>query len=144
MPSDFKMPGAPASSLVGTFDPDEVERRAGVEPLAALLAERAELIEVVADLRAKFGSFGTFDHLRKVMLSQIKSKVRLEAMRDKRKVNNDQVDEEAHEDGDYYAFILDATKDRARWVRFEAKIEAIDYRINRGQALLRYISSEPR
>ena len=150
MPNDFAVrqsrpagrASAPPVRVYG--DGDEIELRAGVEPLNQLLSERDVLVEQVADLRAKFGPFGTFDHLRKIELSRIKSVVRLQAMQDNRKMNNDQVDEEAHEHPDYTQFVVQATKDRARWMRFEAKIEAIDYRIQRGQGLLRYAASEPR
>ena len=119
-----------------------MEIRAGIEPLERLLTERRALIEKVADLRSKYGSFGTFDHLRKIELSRIKGLIRLQAMRDSRKMNNDQVDEEAHEHPDYTQFVVEATRARAEYFRLEGQIESIDYRINRGQALARFAASE--
>lgn len=124
----------------------EAEARAGIQPVDELLDERATLIDKVAPLRAMYGSFGTWDAMRKILLSQIKGRIRAEATRDKtaRKLTNDQVDEEAHEDGEYIEFIADSTKDRATWIRLEAKVEAIDSKIMRGQAIVRFVSSEAR
>jgi hypothetical protein len=136
-------PKARAPERFGT-ETEEVELRAGVEPIDALLHRRRELVEKVATLRAVYGSFGTWDYQRKCELSRIKSLVRLQAMKDSRKVNNDQVDEEAHEHPDYTAFVVRATKERADYFRLEAQLEEIDYRVNRGQALIRFVSSEPR
>ena len=153
--NDFLKPGSAGMSATraapkpraperfGT-ETEEVELRAGVEPIDALLHRRRELVEKVATLRAIYGAFGTWDHQRKCELSRIKSLIRLQAMKDSRKVNNDQVDEEAHEHPDYTKFVTLATRERAEYFRLEASIEDIDYRINRGQALLRFVSSEPR
>lgn len=123
---------------------EETELRAGVEPIDQLLHTRRELVEQVASLRAVYGAFGTWDHQRKSELSRLKSLIRLQAMKDNRKVNNDQVDEEAHEHPDYTKFVTLATRERAEYFRLEARIEDTDYRINRGQALLRFVASEPR
>lgn len=141
--SDFKTAIRAPVVRFGT-DNEEVELRAGVDPIDALLHRRRELVDKVAELRAVYGSFGTWDHTRKSELSRIKSLIRLQAMRDNRKMNNDQVDEEAHEHPDYTKFVTLATRERAEYFRLEAQIEDIDYRINRGQALLRFVSSEPR
>lgn len=143
MGGDFKAPIRSPSERFGTVG-EEVELRAGVDPIDALLHRRRELVDKVAELRAVYGSFGTWDHTRKSELSRIKSLIRLQAMRDNRKMNNDQVDEEAHEHPDYTKFVTLATRERAEYFRLEAQIEDIDYRINRGQALLRFVSSEPR
>lgn len=123
---------------------EAAEIRAGVDPIDQLLDERSVLVDRVADLRARYGSFGTFDHLRKIELSRICGLIRAQATRDKRKMNNDQVDEEAHAHPDYIDFITAATKGRAEWVRLEARIDAIEMRVNRGQAVLRFVSSEPK
>jgi hypothetical protein len=123
---------------------DEMELRAGVEPLSQLLDERRHLVDKVADLRAKFGSFGTWDHLRKIEISRLKALVRLEAMQSKAKMTNDMVDEEAHQHPDYTQFVTLATRQRAEWFRLESQIEAIDFKINRGQGLLRFATYEPR
>lgn len=134
--------GRPTVTVYG--DGDEIELRAGVEPIASLLDQRRHVVNKIAELRAVYGSFGTWDHTRKSELSRIKSLIRLQALKDNRKMNNDQVDEEAHEHPDYTRFVSLATKERAEYFRLEAQVEDIDFRINRGQALLRYVTSEPR
>lgn len=153
MPSDFKHSagGTAVASRPATGrevrvygDGDEIELRVGVEPIAQLLDIRRHVVEKIATLRAVYGSFGTWDHTRKSELARIKSLIRLQSLRDNRKMNNDQVDEEAHEHPDYTRFVTIATKERAEYFRLEAQVEDIDYRINRGQALIRYVSSEPR
>lgn len=145
--SDFSAPVL-TDTRRATFAPsvssEEIEARAGIAPLEELLSERFDLVQRIAELRAVYGPFGTWDHLRKNELSRIKSLIRLQAMRDNRKVNNDVVDEEAHEHPDYTAFVVKATKDRAEYFKLEAEVEAIDFRINRGQGLLRYATYEPR
>ena len=123
---------------------EEVELRAGVEPIDQLLHQRRGLVEKVATLRAVYGAFGTWDHQRKCELSRIKSLIRLQAMKDSRKVNNDQVDEEAHAHPDYTVFITRATNERAEFFRLEAQIEDIDYRIRRGQSLMYFAGGEQR
>ena len=123
---------------------EEVELRAGVEPIDALLHRRRELVNKVATLRAQYGSFGTWDAQRKIEVSRLKALVRVQADRDKRKVNNDQVDEEAHAHPDYTVFITRATNERAECFRREAQIEDIDYRIRRGQSLMYFAGGEQR
>ncbi len=122
----------------------EAEGRAQVQPIDELLAERSHLASQIAPLRAVYGSFGTFDHQRKILLSRIKGEIRAGAVRDKRKVNNDQVDEEAHEHPEYVEFITTATKNRALWIVLEGRLENVDFTIQRGQAVLRYAAGELR
>lgn len=154
MPNDFTAPGrmaasrpaprpTPPTERYGTTT-EEVELRAGIEPIDQLLGMRRSVVEAIANLRAVYGPFGTWEHTRKSELARIKSLIRLQALKDSRKLNNDQVDEEAHEHPDYTRFVVTATRERAEYFRLEAKVEDIDYRINRGQALLRFVSSEPR
>ena len=154
MPNDFTQPRglspsrpAPKPSApverYGTTT-EEIELRIGIEPIEGLLNMRRSVVDKIAELRAIYGAFGTWEHRRKGELSRIKSLIRLQAMKDNRKMNNDQVDEEAHEHPDYTVFIVNATRERSEYFRLEAKVEDIDYRINRGQALIRYVSNEPR
>ena len=124
----------------------EIEARASVQPIDELLDERDILIRQVAPLRAVYGSFGTWEAQRKMMLARLKGQVRAEAMRGTtaRKLTNDQIDDEAHDHPEYMDFITTATKQRATWIVLEAKIEAIDFRIQRGQAVVRFASAEAR
>lgn len=136
---------------------DDTEARMGIQPVSELLAERDLLVKRIhaaksgqmAELRAVYGAWGTFEHTRKVELSRIKSLLRLQAMADKRKMTNDQVDAEAHEHPDYTRFVVEATKRRAEYHRLEAEvemwerqIEGIDFAINRGQSVARHLTGE--
>ena len=131
-----------ADHLTASDPFQEAQSRAGVQSIDELLDERATLIEQCATLRAVYGSFGTFDHLRKIELSRLKGLVRAQATRDKVKLNNDQVDDDAHAHADYIDFIRQATTDRAKWVRLENQIEAVSARIFRGNAMIRFVSNE--
>lgn len=152
MPDAFATRGGPSRPAPKPSGPverygtttEEIELRVGIEPIDQLLGMRRSVVDAIANLRAVYGPFGTWEHQRKGELSRIKSLIRLQAMKDSRKLNNDQVDEEAHEHPDYAAFVIRATRERADYFRLEAKVEDIDYRINRGQALIRYVSSEAR
>ncbi len=124
----------------------EIEARASVQPLDELLDERATLTLKVAMLRAIYGSFGTWESQRKMMLARLKGQIRAEAQRGTtaRKLTNDQIDDEAHDHPEYMDFITHATKDRANWIVLESKIEAIDFKIQRGQAVMRFATAEAR
>ena len=102
------------------------------------------LVDKVSDFKARYGPFGTFDHLRKIELSRIAVLIRSQAMRDKVKMNNDEVEELAHSPPDYRDFTTLATIQRAEYFKAEAKIEAIDATIQRANAIIRYLTSEAR
>lgn len=118
------------------------EEKLGLVPLSRLLPRRQQLVDRVATLRAKYSAWGTFDALRKIELSRLKGLIRAQATRDKRKVSALQVDEEAHAHADYVEFVTLATSERATWAKLEARIEAIDFTIQRTQVLIRYATSE--
>ena len=122
----------------------DTEVRLGVQPVEEALAERAVLVERVADLRARFGSFGTFDHLRKIELARLAGLVRAQAVRDKVKMTAAEVEDATHSHPDYRDFITAATARRAEWVKVESQIEAIDAAIQRSNAIIRYVTSEAR
>lgn len=136
----------PADKISARNPMAEAESRAGVQPIDELLDERAILIRQVAPLRAVYGSFGTWESQRKMMLARLKGQVRAEALRGTtaRKMTNDQIDDEAHDHPEYMEFITKATKERATWIVLESKIEDIDFRIQRGQAVVRFASAEAR
>ena len=120
----------------------DVESRIGVEPIEVLLAQRRELVEKNATLQAIYGSFGTFEHQRKTELALIKAKLRAEFTGTK--VTEAQLDEGAHADPRYIAFITQATKQRAEWAMVENDLEAIDATIRRGQSITHYPAAESR
>lgn len=123
----------------------EVEARLGIDPIDRLLAERSRLVDQVAVLRARYGGWGTFDHLRKIELARIAGLVRAQAVRDKMpKMTAAEIDDAAHSHPDYRDFITVATTERAEWAKVEAKIEGIDATIQRANAVVRFMTSEAR
>jgi hypothetical protein len=127
-----------------TRSQSEVEAEMGLRPIEELLARRAQLIRDVADLRARYGSFGTFDHLRKIELSRLCGLIRAQATEAGDRISNDVVDERAHAHPDYIDFIATATKERAEWAVLEGKVEAIEWYIRRGQSVASYLTAEAR
>ncbi len=109
----------------------------GVKPLHELLEEREHLIQKIATLRARYGAFGTWDHERKLTLAKIKASTRAQMTAAGAKISNDQLDDLAHAAPEYIDYVTRATNEKADWIRTEAQIDAIDFTINRGQALLR-------
>jgi len=120
----------------------DVESRMGLQPVEELLAERDVLVRKVADLRARHGPFGTYQDLRKIELAQIAQTIRAAALRDSVKLTEAAIDEAAHADPRYIQFVVTATKQRAEWAILEAMIEGIDFTIQRGQAIARFLSVE--
>lgn len=116
----------------------------GLEPIENLLDERERLVGQVAELRAKYGSFGVFDHIRKTELAQLKMRLRAQwtALGGKKRPTNDQLDDEAHAHPEYLDLIRQALTDRTRWVELEERLAGIDYLINRGQSVARFVTAE--
>jgi hypothetical protein len=122
----------------------DVEDRAGVDRLSTLLAERQAIVDKLATLRPKYGPLGLSDKIRKVELARIAVMLRAQYTEKSEKVSEARLDEEAHAHSDYAALIAHATTEAAEWVRLEETLEAIDYRIFRGHALLRFAAMEPK
>lgn len=122
----------------------DVEARAGVEPLDVLLAERDALVRKLSRLRGLYGPVGLFGHHRKIELARIAAMLRAQYTADGTKVSEARIDEEAHSHPDYAAFIAHGTVEAAQWVEAEEMLESVTMRVSRGQALLRYLSSEPK
>lgn len=121
----------------------ETESRMGVESLEALLDDRTRLVAEVADLRALFGSFGTWDHRRKIELARLSGEIRARLkLAGDVKVTEALLDEEAHAHPAYMQFIIDATRKRAEWTILENKIQNINDTILRDNAIARFASSE--
>jgi hypothetical protein len=120
----------------------DVEQRMQLIPLEDLLRERDDLVTQVARLRALYSAGGTFDALRKIELSKAAAVVRAQATLEGKKVTEAYLDEMAHVSKSYVDFIVKATSERADWITLEARIEGIDFTINRGQACAKYITAE--
>jgi len=123
---------------------DDAEERMGIEPVNRLLARRWDLVNKSADLAARHGKGGTWQDIRKSEVSRIKALTRAQAGRDKRRVTEAQLDDEAHSSQEYLDLLAEATTQRAEWLRTEAKIQAIDTKIMRDQAVARFVTQEAR
>lgn len=122
----------------------ELEARAGIQSLDLLQAKRSALVADAAPLRALYGSFGGWDAKRKVLLAIQELRVRDEAARAETKLTEGKVDALAHASAAYQAFIDQSNLERSRWIILEDAIDALTEQINRDQALLRYLTSEPK
>lgn len=120
----------------------DIESRMGIQPLEELLAERDVLVKEVAVMRAKHAPFGTYDALRKIQLSAIATGIRAEATAKNEKKTEACVSDEAHAHDTYVAFVLDATREKAEWIQKENAIQGIEDRINRDQAVARFVAAE--
>lgn len=122
----------------------EAQSRMGVQPIEEMVAERATLVQQVSELRAKFGSGGTWDALRKMELARLKAKTRAEYVAAGVKPTEAMLDDEAHAHPDYVGFVTDSTRRRAEWVRLEDRITGINDVILRDNAIARHVSAEAR
>lgn len=122
----------------------EIERRLGLEPIESVLTHRAQLVAEVAGLRAKFGSFGTFDAERKTKLATIKMRIRAQMTASGVKLTESAMDDEAHADLDYIAYITDATRSRAKLQVLEDQIQAVNDMLQRDKTLAHFSAQELR
>jgi len=122
--------------------PAEIEARVGITPLDVLQAERRELVAQVAPLKGLYGPFGGFDARRKVLLAICASEARDKA-RDA-KTTEAAINDAAHAHDAYRDWIARAELERAEYIVLEDAITAITERIHRDNALIRYVTSEPK
>lgn len=122
----------------------EIERRLGLEPIESVLATRSALVAEVADLRAKYGSFGTFDPERKTKLATIKMRIRAQMVASGVKVTESAMDDEAHADPDYVTYITTATRHRATLQILEDRIQAVNDMLQRDKTLAHFSAQELR
>lgn len=133
------------SDMVTAYSPmAETEQKLGLRPLEELLDKRRALVEKASDLHARYGAFGTWDHIRKSELSRIAGLLRAQYTAGNVKVTEAQLDQQAHAHPEYIALITTATNQRAEYSKLQADIEAIDFEIRRGEMIGRYLTSEAR
>lgn len=114
-----------------------VEAAVGVKGGGELVDERTHLVRKAATLRARHGSFGTWDHERKVLLAKLRATIRAGATVGGAKMTEAAIDDAAHAHPDYVQFITDGIIDKAKWIEAEAVIEGIDFQFYRDQAVMR-------
>ncbi len=120
----------------------EVEARMGLIPLEELLKERDELISRVARLRARHGTFGSWDSERKVALASAAALVRAQALQENKKMTESAIDEAAHVHPTYSDFVIASVSEKADWIVLEGQIDGIDFTIRRGDVVGRYLAQE--
>lgn len=120
----------------------DVQDRMGISSIEELLAERDILVREVAYLRSRHGPGGVYTDLRKIKLALIAAKIRAEVLRDGKKITDGTVDDLAHADPAYIAFVAQATDEKADWAIKENQIDGITETINRGQVVGRFLAME--
>lgn len=119
-----------------------MELKAGIRPLEELLAERDVIVKKLAPLRAKYGPGGTYNDLRRIELAKVAAIIRAQAVLDKVRITQAQIEDMSHADGRYVQFVVTATEERAAWVRGENALQDIQDTVMRGQGILRFASAE--
>ena len=116
-----------------------LEVQFGLQPVDELLQERGVLVERMANLWAKYGPGGTAEHQRSAELARIDGMLRAMAAAREDKVTEASLEKACRAHPDYLALIAKHTTERAEYFKLDAQIQAIDFRINRGQGLTRLI-----
>lgn len=120
----------------------EAELRAGIQPLDELIEEHRHVRKKAAVLWAKYGPGGVADSLRKAERSRIAEYLRVMAAAEGRKVTEASLAEAAECHKDYLEFLAMMTQERAEFFELNAQLEEIAFKVNRGQAVMRYVTTE--
>lgn len=122
----------------------DIEIRAGVEPLDALLDERATIVAKLAPLYALYGPGGVAESTLSAERCRVVGLLRAMAAAKEEKITEAALESGARAHPDYLALIAQQTTERAEYFRLTEAMTAIEFRIQRGQALLRAYASEPK
>lgn len=141
-PDAATTPVAAQRELTGTVQ-EEIELRAGVEPIEALHDERRHLVQLNSRVRAMHGSNGIYKDVRDLELAKAGARVR-ENWTGEKAPSEAYVAANAPLDKEYQRWLEQQVSDKAHFEVIDDRITAITEMINRGQALLRYVSSEPK
>lgn len=120
----------------------ETELRAGVQPLEELLDEHRHVRGKLSGLWAKYGPGGVAEHLRKAELARIVEYLRAMAIAEERKTTEAALDAAAHSHKQYLDFVAQMTKERAEYYELHAQLQEVEWKVNRGQAMMRYATVE--
>jgi hypothetical protein len=122
----------------------EAEGRAGVQSADELLAERQVITDRLAPLFALFGPGGMADTMRRSERARIAGLIRAMAVASGQKMTEAGLEEAAASHADYLQVMAEHTTGRAEYFKLNAQLEAVDFKLQRGQAVLRFVSSELR
>lgn len=133
------------SNRVGGFDDrQDAEFRAGVEPIDVLLADRSTIVDALAALWAEYGPGGLGESRLSAERSRVIGLLRAMAAANEQKITEAALEAGSRAHPDYLGMMAKQTTERATFFKLQEQLRAIDFRINRGQSLLRAYASEPR
>jgi hypothetical protein len=121
---------------------DTVEERAGVEPLAALHAERDRLITQAARLRALYSDNRMWEAQRKVQLAVAELKVRDAAVESKTRMTEGKIESLAHTHPEYTAWLARSIEEKATWLILDNKINSLNDRIRNRENEMHWTRAE--
>lgn len=123
----------------------DLEATVGVEPIESLQADRRQIIEELAPLRAKYGPGGTWDAQRKAHRSAVANALGLAIHKETgKKPSEAELERLAAGDERVQTWLDDAEKEMAEYFKLEIRATELTELINRDQALIRYATMEPR
>lgn len=123
----------------------DFEETVGVDPIDVLQADRRAVIEELAPLRAKYGPGGTWDARRKAFRSAVANEIAMRLVAERSKAPSEtELERLAAGDERVLRWLDDVEQEMARYHLLEDHAQSMTELINRGQAILRYASNEPR
>lgn len=122
----------------------ELEQRIGVEPLDALLDRRTTLVNKLAPMFALYGTGGVAESQLSAERCRIVGLLRAMAAAKEEKITEAALEAGSRAHPDYLNLIAQQTTERAEFFRLNEELHTIDFRINRGQALIKAWASEAR
>ena len=120
----------------------DAEVRAGAQPIEELLDEHRFVRTKLAALWGKYGPGGVAEHIRKSELARLTEMLRAIATAEGRKVTEAGLDAAAHCHKDYKELVALMTTERAQFFELDAQLKEIEWKVNRGQAMIRYQTVE--
>lgn len=125
-------------------EPDALESRAELRSLDALQAERRALLVQLAPLKARHGSFGTWDAKRKQLVEALKVRHRARLIAEGVKTTETMIDAEAHADEQYARFLDQAERDKVQFLLLDNRLSEIEEQIKDREFRLLAYNAEAR
>lgn len=122
----------------------DIELKSGAEPLDVLLDRRQNIVAALAPLWAQYGSGGVAESRLSAERSRVVGLLRAMAAAQEQKITEAALEAGSRAHPDYLALIAQQTTERAEFFRLNEELHTIDFRINRGQALIKAWASEAR
>lgn len=122
----------------------DAEDRAGVERMDVLLADRDTIVSALAPMWAEYGPGGIGEHRLSAERARIIGMLRAMATANEQKITEAALEAGSRAHPDYMGLMARQTTERAEFFKLQEQLRAIDFRLNRGQALIRAYASEIR